>query len=237
MKICAVIPARGGSKSIPKKNITPFGGKPLIAYSIVQSLRSKHIDRTIVSTDDDEIASVARDWGAEVPFMRPAEFAQDKSTDLPVFVHALDWLRDNDGYIPDIVVHLRPTSPIRTPDLIDSAIETLINEPEADSVKTVCDPGQSPYRMWRIAGKYVEPFMDRKYYDPSPAPRQDLPVVYWQTSSIDVIRYATIMEKKSMIGDRVLPLDTPEKIYTIDIDSAFDIWLAETALEFFNAKD
>ena len=190
MEVCTIIPARGGSKSIPKKNITPLGGKPLIAHSITQSLRSKLIDRTIVSTDDDEIATISRDWGAEVPFMRPLELAQDKSTDLPVFIHALEWLRDDEGYKPDIIVHLRPTSPIRTPELIDRAINTLMNEPEADSVKTVCEPGQSPYRMWRIAGKYVEPFMGRQYYDPSPAPRQDLPVVYWQTSSIDVIRYA-----------------------------------------------
>ena len=108
-KIIALIPARGGSKSIPRKNIYPVAGKPLIAHSIRQALESKYISRVIVSTDDEEIADVSRQWGAEVPFMRPAEFSQDQSLDIEVFDHALRWLKKNEAYEPELVVHLRPT--------------------------------------------------------------------------------------------------------------------------------
>src|SRR5512136_2838806 len=112
-EILALIPARGGSKGIPRKNIRSFSGYPLIAWSIAAALQAETVTRTIVSTDDEEIASVAREWGAETPFLRPAEFAQDQTTDLPVFEHALTWLTENENYHPDAVVQLRPTSPIR----------------------------------------------------------------------------------------------------------------------------
>src|SRR5512140_3943973 len=109
----AIIPARGGSKGIPRKNIRDVAGYPLIAYSIAAGLQARTVTRVIVSTDDEEIAAVAREWGAETPFLRPAEFAQDKTTDLPVFEHALKWLEEVEGYHPDVIVQLRPTSPIR----------------------------------------------------------------------------------------------------------------------------
>jgi N-acylneuraminate cytidylyltransferase len=120
MQVLAIIPARGGSKSIPRKNIRPLAGHPLIAYSIAAALEAHSVTRTIISTDDEEIAEVARRYGAETPFLRPAEFAQDNTTDLPVFEHALGWLMENEAYNPDIVVQLRPTSPIRPPDCVDS---------------------------------------------------------------------------------------------------------------------
>src|SRR5512145_2909368 len=107
--ILALIPARGGSKSIPRKNIRDFAGHPLIAYSIAAGLQAKLVTRTIVSTDDEEIAAVARQYGAETPFLRPAEFAQDNTTDFPVFTHALAWFAEHEGYHPDIIVQLRPT--------------------------------------------------------------------------------------------------------------------------------
>jgi CMP-N-acetylneuraminic acid synthetase len=112
-EVLALIPARGGSKGIPRKNIRDFSGYPLIAWSIAAAKQSELVTRVIVSTDDEEIAAVARAWGAETPFLRPAEFAEDKTTDLPVFVHALAWLAENENYRPDVVVQLRPTSPIR----------------------------------------------------------------------------------------------------------------------------
>ncbi len=114
MKILAIIPARGGSKGLKNKNILPLLGHPLIAYSIKASLDSKRINRVIVSTDSKEIAVVAKQYGAEVPFMRPAEIAQDMSTDMEMFLHALGWLKKNEDYVPDIIVHLRPTSPVRS---------------------------------------------------------------------------------------------------------------------------
>ena len=115
----AIIPARGGSKGLPRKNILPLAGKPLIAYSIEYSLNCSQIQRTLVSTDDPEIAEVARRYGAEVPFMRPTELAQDDTMDFPVFLNALEWLRAEEGSLPDLIVHLRPTTPLRPQGLIE----------------------------------------------------------------------------------------------------------------------
>jgi hypothetical protein len=119
-EVLAVIPARGGSKGIPRKNIRDFAGYPLIAYSIAAGLQSELVTRTIVSTDDEEIAQVARQWGAEVPFLRPDEIAQDQTLDLPVFQHALAWLAEHEDYHPDVVVQLRPTSPVRPRGCVDA---------------------------------------------------------------------------------------------------------------------
>src|SRR5262249_7126007 len=118
--VVAIVPARGGSKAIPRKNVRLLGGVPLIAYSIEAGLTARTVDRVIVSTDDEEIAAVARRFGAEVPFMRPAALAGDSTPDLPVFQHALDWLDAHEGYRPEIVVQLRPTSPLRPPDCVDA---------------------------------------------------------------------------------------------------------------------
>ncbi|MBI1855503.1 MAG: acylneuraminate cytidylyltransferase family protein, partial [Chloroflexi bacterium] len=125
-EILALIPARGGSKGIPRKNIRSFAGYPLIAWSIAAAKQSGLVTRIIVSTDDDEIAAVAREWGAETPFMRPTELAQDKTLDLPVFEHALKWLAENENYKPDVLIQLRPTSPIRPRDLVDDAVRILL---------------------------------------------------------------------------------------------------------------
>ena len=143
--ILALIPARGGSKGIPRKNIRSFAGYPLIAWSIAAGLQAKSVSRVIVSTDDDEIAAVARELGAETPFLRPAEFAQDRTTDLPVFEHALKWLEDIEGYKPEIVVQLRPTSPIRPRDCVDTAVSILSQHLDADSVRGVVPAAQNPH--------------------------------------------------------------------------------------------
>jgi len=136
-RVLALIPARGGSKGIPGKNIMTIGGKPLIAHTILQAQASQRINRVIVSTDDEQIAAVSREWGAELPFIRPAEFAQDLSPDIDVFRHALNWLREHEGYVPDLVVHLRPTGPVRRIVLIDQAIGELAAHPEADALRSV----------------------------------------------------------------------------------------------------
>ncbi len=125
-EVLALIPARGGSKSIPRKNIRPFAGHPLIAYSIAAGLQAERVTRVIVSTDDEEIAAIARQYGAETPFLRPAEYSQDHTADLPVFQHALRWLAEQQNYHPEIVVQLRPTSPLRRVAHIDQAVTCLI---------------------------------------------------------------------------------------------------------------
>src|SRR6185503_4563878 len=150
-EILALIPARGGSKGIPRKNIRSFAGYPLLAWSIAAAKQASSVTRIIVSTDDEEIAAVAREYGVETPFLRPAELAQDQTTDLPVFEHALQWLEENEGYQPEIVIQLRPTSPIRPKDCVDTAVKILLKHEDGDCVRGVVPAGQNPHKMWRFA--------------------------------------------------------------------------------------
>ena len=225
-EVLALIPARGGSKGIPRKNINLFAGYPLISYSIAAGLQAESVTRVLVSTDDVEIAEVAREWGAETPFLRPAELAQDQTTDLPVFQHALHQLKENEGYSPDLVIQLRPTSPIRPRHCVDEAVALMQQHPEADSVRGVVPSGQNPYKMWRLNGKEhaMTPLMSLEgVAEPFNAPRQSLPSTYWQTGHIDVIRPQVILSQDSMSGKTILPyLIDPH--YTVDIDTPFD-WL------------
>jgi N-acylneuraminate cytidylyltransferase len=217
LRILAVIPARGGSKGIPKKNIKQLCGKPLIVYSIKAALASTYIDRTIVSTDNEEIAEVSRRAGAEVPFLRPAEFAQDLTPDTPVFEHCLQWLKEKENFVPEFIVHLRPTGPLRTAEEIDKAIELLALHPEADSIRSVEEPDKPPFKMWQPDGKFLKPFAGvAGMKDFHTMPRQMLPKVYQTTADIGIMRTSTVLEKKSVIGDTVLPyyLKRP----TVDID-------------------
>ena len=217
-----MIPARGGSRSIPRKNIRPFAGHPLLAYSISAGLQSKRVTRVIASTDDGEIAEVARSYGAEVPFLRPAELAQDHTTDLPVFQHVLDWLRREEKYVPEIVVQLRPTSPIRPLDCVDRAVEILMEHAEADSVRGVVPSGQNPYKMWVIQESgSMTPLMGDGPPEAYNRPRQELPPTYWQTGHIEAIRTGTITDQASMSGGVILPLVLDAR-YAIDIDTLED---------------
>ena len=223
-EILALIPARGGSKGIPRKNIRTFAGYPLVAWSIAAGLQAKSVSRVIVSTDDEEIAAVAREYGAETPFMRPRELAQDRTTDLPVFQHALKCLEDIEAYKPRIVVQLRPTSPIRPMDCVDGAVRILVEHADADSVRGVVPAGQNPHKMWRFNGyeKPMKPLLEVEgITEPYNAPRQTLPPTYWQTGHIDVIRASTITGKQSLTGNVVYPLVIDPR-YTVDIDTPAD---------------
>jgi len=224
-EILALIPARGGSKGIPRKNIRDFAGYPLITWSIAAGLKSELVRRVIVSTDDDEIAAVAREFGAETPFLRPAEFAQDNTLDLPVFEHALAWLKEHEGYLPDVVVQLRPTSPIRPRGLVDDAIRILLANEDADCVRGVVPAGQNPHKMWRLPDGENGPMKNlldvEGMAEPYNAPRQSLPPVYWQTGHIDAIRTSSILEKKSLTGDIIYPLVIDSR-FTVDIDNLGD---------------
>jgi len=230
-EVLALIPARGNSKSIPRKNIRDLGGYPLITYSIAAGLQAVSVTRTIVSTDDEEIAAVARAYGAETPFLRPEEFSRDDTQDLPVFRHALEWLAENEDYHPDVVIQLRPTSPFRPPDLLDQAVKLLLEHPQADSVRGVVPSGQNPYKMWRVGTDgALRPLLTvdgiQEAYN---APRQELPDTYWQTGHIDAIRPPAILEKNSMSGDVILPLFI-DPAYTVDIDTLLDWQRAEAAI-------
>jgi CMP-N-acetylneuraminic acid synthetase len=231
IEILGLIPARGGSKSIPRKNIRSLAGYPLIAYSIAAGLAAESISRLIVSTDDGEIAELAQRYGAEVPFLRPGEFSQDFTPDLPVFQHAIQWLKENQGYQPEIVVQLRPTSPLRRVSHIDMAVNQLRLRPEADSIRTVCVPFQNPFKMWRIEPDgFMQPLLNTGDPEPYNLPRQVLPEIYWQTGYVDAAWTRTIMGKNSMTGDRILPLVIDASEW-IDIDSSSDWRRAELLLE------
>ncbi|MCS7248445.1 MAG: acylneuraminate cytidylyltransferase family protein [Anaerolineales bacterium] len=230
-EVLALIPARGGSKSIPRKNIRPFFGHPLIAYSIAAALAAETVTRVVVSTDDEEIAATARQYGAEVPFLRPVELAQDDTPDLPVFLHALQWLAENEQYSPQIVVQLRPTSPLRRVQYIDQAVHKLLLQPEADSVRAVIEPFQNPYKMWKIdSDGFLKPLLEIGVPEAYNLPRQMLPRVYWQTGYVDAAWSDTILQKHSMTGERILPLVLPSSEW-IDIDSEEDWKRAERLLE------
>ena len=228
-EILAVIPARGGSKGIPRKNIKNFAGYPLIAYSIQAALNSKYVTRTIVSTDDIEIANVARSYGAEIPFLRPAEYAQDSTLDFPVFENLLQTLIATENYKPDLVVQLRPTSPIRPVNLVDEAIEIMVGDSEIDSVRGVVPSGQNPYKMWKIdpqSGLMSGLLTVDGIAEPYNSARQALPDTYWQTGHIDVIRSQVILEQRSMSGKKIKPIYiNPD--FTVDIDKPSDWQRAE----------
>jgi CMP-N,N'-diacetyllegionaminic acid synthase len=228
-RVLAVVPARGGSKGIPRKNLQLLAGRPLVAHAVETGLAAAPlVSRVVCSTDDPDIAAVARDAGAEVPFLRPSELAQDDSEDWPVFVHVLNWLEQHEGWLPDLIVNLRPTSPMRTPQHVVGAIGLLL-ETGADSVKAVCLARQHPHKMWlRQSDGRVEPYLKTPFrLSRGPdVPRAELEDVYWQNGVVDVTRREVILERGVMIGPRVAGLVTrPEG--SIDIDTPLDLALAE----------
>lgn len=199
----------------------------MIAYSIAAGLAAQSVARVIVSTDAEAIRRVAQEYGAEAPFTRPPEYSQDDTPDLPVFQHALRWLAENEGYQPEIVVQLRPTSPLRRVSHIDQAVEQLQERPKADSVRTVCVPFQNPFKMWRIGPDgFMRPLIETEYPEAYNMPRQALPEVYWQTGYVDAAWSRTILEKDSMTGEWILPLEISAADW-IDIDSVDDWRRAE----------
>lgn len=237
IEVLAIVPARGGSKGIPRKNLVTLLGEPLLWWSVRAALESETVTRTIVSTDDEEIADTASTAGAEVPFLRPAELAGDTVVDLPVFEHALAALAAVDGYRPDIVVHLRPTSPLRPPGLIDEGVRRVAGDPLADSLRAVTPPSNNPYKMWRIDDDVLVPLVDSGIHEQYNQPRQALPDTYWQTGTLDVMRASTITEKHSMTGDRILPM-VIDPALAVDIDDPSSLAAAEAACRaFFGSAD
>lgn len=215
---------------MPKKNIKLLAGKPLIVHSVDAGKASRFVDRVIVSTDSEEIAECSRAAGAEAPFLRPVEFAQDLTPDAPVFAHALAWLKEHENYVPDIIVHLRPTGPLRTGAEIDEAIEMLAGRPEADSVRSVEEPDKPPYKMWQPDGEFLKPFAEvAGMKDFHTMPRQMLPKVYQTTADIGIMWTRTVTEKHSVIGEKVLPYFL--KHPTIDIDKPIDFEFAEVLFQ------
>lgn len=230
-EVLAIVQARGGSKGLPRKNLRLLRGHPLVAYSIASGLAARGVTRVIMSTDDEEIAEVAQQYGAQVPFMRPPELAADDTPDFPLFEHALEWLAQHEGYRPGAVVQLRPTTPLRPRGMLDESLKLLWDDPAADCVRGVTIPKQTPYKMWRDgADGTILPLMDTEFAEPYNMPRQKLPASYWQTGHVDAIRTTTITEKHSLTGQRVRPIMIDGN-YCVDIDTLVDFDLAERAIE------
>jgi CMP-N-acetylneuraminic acid synthetase len=175
-----------------------------MAWSIAHALSAKAVTRTIISTDSPEYAAIARQYGAEAPFLRPPEISGDMATDLEAFQHALNWLKENEGYLPDVCVHLRPTHPVRNPADIDRMVGILAGNPELDSVRSVAPAPETPFKMWfREPTGLLRPVVECDVPEAYNQPRQRLPQTYLQNASIDVVRARVILEQNSMTGRRI----------------------------------
>lgn len=234
-EILAIIPARSGSKSVVDKNIRIIDGKPMLAYSIEHALKSRYIGRVIVSTDSEKYADIAREYGAEVPFLRPAEYATDTALDIDVFEHALRFLQEKENYVPKLVVQLRPTYPIRNVDDIDAMIEYMQANPEVDSLRCVAPATEIPYKMW-LLDDFAEGFAKAsplmtdipECYN---MPRQQLPKAYYQNACIDIMRSEVILNEHSMSGKNIAAYVMKENF---DIDTEEEFKNAEERLKIMN---
>ena len=224
--ILTIIPARGGSKSIPKKNIKDFGGYPLIKFTIDYSLKCKLIHKTIVSTEDNEIAKIAKNYGAEVPFMRPKELAEDEVQDFPVFEHALKYSEKIYKKKFDLLVLLRPTSPLRPEGLIEKGIKQILKNSKATSLRSVTISSEHPFRQWHKEGTFIRSFLkNNQYLEPYNIPRQKLKKAFFQTGDIEIIKRETILSG-SISGKNVIPLVIDQNAVN-DIDDILDFKNAE----------
>ena len=227
MKILGLITARGGSKTIPGKNIKMLAGRPMIAWTIEAARGASSLDRVVVSTDDEAITQVCRRWGADVPFLRPAELAGDASPHVDVLLHALAWLAEHQDYRPDYLLLLQPTSPLRTSLDIDRAAAQA-QALDADAVIGVTEAPSHPYLVKRMdeAGRLCE-------FVPTPngyLRRQDLPSAWAVNGAIYLVKTEILLEKKTWYTDRTFAYVMPEE-RSLDVDTPFDFHLAELVLE------
>lgn len=222
IKVLALIPARGGSKGIPRKNIKEINGKPLISYTISEAKKSKYIHRVLVSTEDKEIAEISCKFGAEVPFLRPEELAKDSTPGMDPVIHCLNWLREKGGYVPDFLCLLQCTSPFRTAERIDEAIKLLLDK-NADSVVSVCESETSPYWMKKVENGILKDFItDGPFY----GRRQDAPVTYKLNGAIYITRTDLLLKNKSWYTENTLAY-IMDVYSSIDIDNMMDFKFAE----------
>ena len=223
----AIIPARGGSKSIPDKNIAPVGGKPLIEWTILAARESKNINQIIVSTDSNEIAELSRSLGVDVPFLRPEQLAKDDTPGILPVLHALNWFINNEDYHPEFVICLQPTSPLRTFEDIDASIELAMTK-NADAVISVSSVTEHPYWMKSLDedGRISE-FINEKAIINR---RQDLPTIYSLNGAIYLARSEFLLEQGTWYSENtfgyVMPIER-----SLDIDSLFDLYLADLMLK------
>mgnify|MGYP001157375680 FL=1 len=218
----ALIPARSGSKRVVNKNITPLNGHPLIAYSIVSAIESNIFDQVVVSTDSEEIKDISEYYGANVPFIRPSEYSQDKSPDILWVKHALDFFKEIKNY--EFFSIIRPTSPFRKPETIKRAFELFLNK-KCDSLRAIEKCLQHPYKMWVLKDEYMVPFVDSKEKGPHDQPLHSsqypsLPEVYVQNASLEIAHVKTVYDFKNISGEKIMPFFTEN-------DEGFDVNVKE----------
>lgn len=226
-EVISLITARGGSKSMPRKNILPLAGKPLIAWTIEAARSSRFLSRVLVSTDDPEIAEVAAGWGAEIPFMRPAELAGDTTPHVLVVEHAIRWLEEAEGSRPEYVLMLQPTSPLRTAEDIDGVI-TFAREREAIAVVSVSPMDRHPYLSKRIlADGTLAEFVTS---DIAYLRRQDLPPAYALNGALYLNRSDSLLRDHTFVPPGALGYVMPPE-RSLDVDTPWDFHLVEMILQ------
>mgnify|MGYP003974319061 CR=1 FL=1 len=226
MEILAIIPARGGSKRIPRKNIKKLSGQSLLSYSASAALGSEILNRTILTTDDEEIRRVGLDLGLEVPFLRPGDLAKDDTPSLPVIKHAVQMLEALEGYKPDIIVILQTTSPFRTSKHIDDALKIFLKS-DSDSLVSVTEVphNMNPYSIMQLKKDgTIKPFLK---YDENNNLRQKKPIFYARNgAAIYICTYQCLMKKNSLYGDKIVPFFM-NKETSIDLDDEIDWKIAQ----------
>jgi CMP-N,N'-diacetyllegionaminic acid synthase len=221
-----IIPARGGSKGLPRKNIALLNGRPLISYTIQTALSASRVDRVFVSTDNEDIAAVAKEYGAEVPFLRPAELAQDDSPTLPAVQHVVRTMEQLSSLSPEMVTLIQPTSPFIRVDQIDDAAQLLAGRRDADAVTTVVevDHVNHPFNIRRIDQRgFVDFLMPEEHYR---YPNRQSKPPFYRFGNLYVTRVAVLMQGNSLFGHRCLPL-VVDSVSCFDINDKADLALAE----------
>lgn len=231
MKILSIIPARGGSKGVPRKNIKDLNGKPLISYTIEAANKSKYIDRVVVSTDDLEIAEVSEKFGAEIPILRPTNLAGDLSPTVECVIHMLNYLKEEEEYVPTHIMLLQCTSPLRNHNHIDEAIEKFKDNREKALI-SVCESEVNPYWTNIFEGNKLKPFIKEGY---SITRRQDLPEVYRVNGAIYLIEIETFLEKKTFQPESLTGY-IMDSYSSVDIDTELDFKIAEVIMRDLNNK-
>ena len=213
--IVAIIPARSGSKGVQNKNIRTIGGIPLVSYSIAAALKSKLIDRVIVSTDSEEYAELSRSYGAETPFIRPTDISGDLATDIEFFRHAISWFQDNEDFVPEYLVHLRPTTPFRDPKVIDSAIKEFVDS-DYSALRSCHKMSESSYKTFEVENSVLKRICNGgNDIEASNAARQAFPVTYNANGYIDIVRSEMITKLNLIHGSSVKAFIT-NTAYEID---------------------
>ena len=224
-QVIAIVPARSGSKGVIHKNIKTLGGYPLLAFSVAVGKKAESIDRVIISSDSTEYIGIGKTYGAEAPFIRPVEISRDESTDYQCVKHLLDFLQDNEGQIPEYVVHLRPTTPFRDPVLIDAAVKKIKLNSKATALRSAHEMSETAYKCLEIENSIFKPLgMNSFNMDNANLPRQMFPKTYAANGYVDIYKSNFIETNCKMLGNHVIPYIIP---LTLEVDNETDFMMLE----------